>query len=347
MNIKPLGVVVVTYNARTVILDCLETLLAAAAADAVPLQLVIVDNASTDGTADLVRNWASGQIRWDMPDDLPFECKAVAKPLMLGDATQSISVTLLENSANGGFAYGVNTGLAHLARDPQIERFWVLNPDSAVPPRTPLAFATYDAGPFSLMGSRLCYYDDPNIIQIDGGTINRKTGVTSNLGQYQTSAATPAPEIEQIDFISGASMVASRAFYEAAGPMPENYFLYYEEVDWALQRGAMPLAYCPGGVVYHKAGASIGSASLNRPASPFSVYFKHRARLQFVRKFFASSLFSALAYSCAKAGQLLLKGYPNEASALIRASFGMQPSAKVRAMLSPDAAKFALNHPKL
>ncbi|SNR71937.1 glycosyltransferase family 2 protein [Puniceibacterium sediminis] len=348
MTLAPLGVVVVTYNAADVILDCLETLLGAAAADGAALRVVVVDNASTDGTPAVIRDWAAGRVPYVAPDDLPFAHLPVAKPLPLGSAAipggarcEVAPLTLIETGSNGGFAAGVNIGLAHLASDPGIERFWVLNPDSAVPAGTPAAFATRDPGPFSLMGGRVIYLDAPDKIQIDGGLLDRRTGVTHNSNQF-CPPDVPPPDPAALDFITGASMVASRAFYEAVGPMSEDYFLYYEEVDWALRRGDLPLAYCPGGIVYHRAGSAIGSQAVNRPASPFSLYFIHRARMRFVRRFFPASLPLAFAFSLAKAGQLALKGYRREAGTLLLASLNRPPPAHVRIMLSDDAARRAI-----
>jgi len=346
MTLPTLGVVVVTFNAADVIFDCLESLLAA---QGVALHIILVDNASEDSTVADVEAWAEGQKTYETPEDMPFTLVPADKPIALNGTPHGPSghrLTLIRNAVNGGFAAGVNTGLAALAKETEVMRFWVLNPDSAVPPETPLAFATHRAGDFALMGGRLLYYDKPNMIQIDGGTINRKTGVTGNLGLFQDHTETPPSHPDQMDFITGASMVASRSFYETAGPMPEDYFLYYEEVDWALQRVQLPLAYCPEAVVYHKAGVIIGSANLNRPASPFSIYFKHRARLRFMWRFFPQWLPVALTYSCAKAAQLLFKGYPKEASAMMRASLGIAPSEEVRRMLSPEAAHLALSKHK-
>ena len=125
--------------------------------------------------------------------------------------------------------------------------------------------------------------------------------------------------------------------------MAEDYFLYYEEVDWALRRltlpgGPLPLAYCPGGIVYHRAGTAIGSPTLGRPASPFSLYFKHRARIRFMRRFRPRNLPAALAYSLAKAGQLAWQGYWTEARTILQASLGLPPPQSVRDRLSPEAA---------
>ena len=347
----PLGVVILTFNSADVILDCLESLLATPQEG---LQIVIVDNASTDDTLAVLRDWASGAVPYVPPADIPFALTACAKPVALQGADNQQAgpgLTLIATGLNAGFAAGVNRGLAYLSARPDLDRFWILNPDSAVPSGTAHAFAT-DPGPpggFSLMGGRVIYLDDPGKIQIDGGLINWATGVTGNANQYKPPT-TPPPDPASLDFITGASMVVSRAFYERAGPMAEDYFLYYEEVDWALRRltlpgGPLPLAYCPGAIVYHRAGTAIGSATLGRPASPFSLYFKHRARLRFMRRFRhrarGGNLILAYAYSFAKAAQLALKGYPTEARAVILASFDRPPPAAVRARLSPAAAELA------
>ena len=347
-----LGVVIVTFNAADVILDCLESLLAA---PGVRLRIVVGDNASSEDTVATLRNWASGAVPYAAPPDIPFALAAAPKPVTLhGPQLRDLpgpgldgaaSLTLLETGVNGGFAAGVNHGLAHLAQIGSLDRFWVLNPDSVVPPATPAAFARHPGG-FALMGGRVNFLDTPDRIQIDGGLINRWTGITGNVNLGASHAASPPPDPARLDFITGASMVASRAFYEAAGPMAEEYFLYYEEVDWALRRGALPLAYCPQGIVYHRAGTAIGSPRLDRMASPFSIYFKHRGRMRFMRRFHPAAVPAAYAYSFAKAAQIALQGYRAEARALVLAALDRQPPAQVRARLSPEAAALAFAAPR-
>jgi GT2 family glycosyltransferase len=346
MPLKNLGVIVVTFNSADVIIDCIESLLAATG---VELHIVIVDNASQDATLPILRDWASGNSPSLRPDS-SFVPAPAPKPLSLdGSPTHGRHrIFLLETGINGGFAAGVNAGLTYLETDKSLDRFWILNPDAISTPNAPAAFAsaTCPEPGFSLMGGRILYSDEPEIIQIDGGTINRFTGVTGNLGLGQQTAVTAAPQPNQLAFISGASMVASRQFYKAAGPMTEDYFLYYEEVDWAQRRGALPLVYCQNAVVYHRAGTAIGSATLGRPASPFSLYFKHRGRIRFVRRHFPMSLPVALAYSFAKAVQLMAKGYMTEAATVLRASLGLPPSAAIRQRLSPEAAELAFGKPR-
>ena len=337
-----LGVVLVTFNSAEIILDCLESLLASGG---VRLRIQVVDNASTDGTADLLRAWARGDSAARAPlGDLPFALEPSAKPLPLltdlgAAGADGHAVALLETGENLGFAGGVNRGLAELARREGIERFWILNPDTVVPPDTARAFATHPVpeGGFALMGGRVLYLDRPDMIQIDGGTINRWTGITGNLNVLHSHAVTPPPTLDRLDFITGASMVASREFYRRVGPMREDYFLYYEEVDWALRRGELPLVHCPEAVAFHRAGTAIGSPKPDRPASPFSLYFKHRARMMFLRRFRPFSLPIGWFWSLLKAAQLGAKGFRPEAGALLAGSFGRPPPGDVRQRLSPAA----------
>lgn len=331
-----LGVAICTFNAADVILDCLETVLASAQ---VSLNIVVVDNASSDRTVAVLREWAKTR-KWSAPDDCPFTVTRHATRSKIDLVTGVISdsphrLRLLEASTNGGFAAGVNIALAELEKDVSLDRYWILNPDCLVPSETAMAFATQDGpdGGFSLMGGRVLYCDGTDRIQIDGGTLNRSTGVTGNLNLGASSAVTPAPSSTEMDFVTGASMVASRQFYKLAGPMPEEYFLYYEEVDWAQRRRSLPLLYCKDAIIYHRAGTAIGSPTLGRPASAFSLYFKHRARLRFVRQHLPRSLPIALTYSFAKALQLFLKGYSAEAATIITASLGRPPPRDIRERL--------------
>lgn len=310
-----LGVVIVTYRSADVIAACLASL---QAVRDVALHVVVVDNASPDDTVDVIR-------------------KAVPDLKGAAEAGQE-GIALIEAGSNGGFAAGVNLGLARLAAMSVLDRFWLLNPDCVVPPETPWLLATHDPGPkgAAMIAHRVVYGDDPDTIQIDGGVIDRRTGITRNLNQF-APATTPAPDPARIDFVTGASLVATRAFVEQAGPMTEDYFLYYEEVDWALRRDDLPISYCAGAVVRHVAGTAIGSQRMGSVASPFSQYFKHRARAMFLRRHFPGGLIGGALWSLAKAGQLSAKGHSAEAGALLRGFFGMAPPAGVLAALSPDA----------
>ena len=349
----PIGVVVVTYNSATEAVDCLETLCAAGRTAGADLRVVVVDNASTDETVAQIRAWAGGTVPRDRCATLPFAHAPLTAPPPLRAGGPGMpppppgTVALLSAPENRGFAGGVNTGLACLAADPAIDHFWVLNPDSVVPPEAVAALLARlaQAAPYALMGGRVSYFDRPDRIQIDGGVLNRWTGVTGNLNLGRSHATTPAPDPAGMDFVMGASMVASRAFYEAVGPMREDYFLYYEEVDWAMRRRDLPLAYCDGLRIYHRAGTAIGSPAIGRPATPFSLYFKHRGRMRFLRRFNAPALPVGAAYTLAYAARLAARGFRREAWAVIAGGFGLGVPREVAARLSPAARRIMAGRP--
>lgn len=277
------------------IADCLESLLSAGYPR---IKVVVVENDSPDDSASVIADWA-GATDPVLRDDWPYDdTRRAARPLDFaeygpGEASGgSLStVTLIHTGANLGFAGGSNVGLRALLADPEIELFWNLNPDTVVESGTPyrLAKAARDAGDFALLGGRIVYFAEPERIQLDGGILAALTAAPGSISYDAPADTTPAPVPGSIDFVSGASMVASRAFVEKAGLMDESYFLYYEEIDWQLRRGDLPIVYVPGAVVRHHAGATIGSGGLNKP-SPFSVYFTNLNLLRFTRRWFPLKL---------------------------------------------------------
>ena len=253
-----IGVVIVAFNSSDVIAGCLDSLIAQ---DGPTPTIVVVDNASDDTTVLAVRSWAKDR-KDASGQDLLFEVDAqgLAKP------RRGAQVLLLHSGVNLGFAGGVNLGLSALATLAEIAHFWVLNPDAYADPQATIAIlaAAQETPVYGLMGGRVCYATPPHTIQTDGGLLNMWTGVSSDVNQGKQAATAAMPTASEIDFINGANMVASRRFYDEIGPMREDYFLYYEETDWALRRGDFPLLVASGFIAYHHAGTAIGSPTLMR-----------------------------------------------------------------------------------
>lgn len=344
------GVVIVAFNSGHEVVDCSESVLSAARAAGLGLRVVVVDNDSSDDTVVRMRDWASGDTPYAPAEPLPFSIDPLPKPLALPEggpdlvAHPDTPVALIQSGANCGFAGGVNIGLAYLAQFPEIQHMWVLNPDSVVPPEALIALKTrLDQGdPYGVMGGRVTYVDPSDMIQMDGATVNPKTGVTVNRNLGASHATTPAPKAEELDFVMGSCMIVSREFYDTVGPMREDYFLYYEEVDWAMRRGDLPLVYCEGLRIFHLAGTAIGSPTLSKLASPFSLYFKHRGRMMFVRRFYPKAQITAYAYSIAFAARCVLRDFqPKAAAAVLRGAFGLSAPKDIRDRLGPAACKIA------
>lgn len=81
-------------------------------------------------------------------------------------------------------------------------------------------------------------------------------------------------------YAHGCAMMVRRDVLEEVGPMPEEYFLYYEEHDWSMtiRKAGYEICYEPGAVVYHKESVTV------RKDSPMKVYYLNRNRFLFMRR---------------------------------------------------------------
>lgn len=318
-----IGVVVLTFQSSDVIAACLDSLAASQGAE---LRIVVCDNSSRDSTVEVVTGWA--------------EAKGLALTEIQPGAAWPAErgpMTLIHTGGNLGFAGGVNVGLRYLQGDPDVDLFWILNPDGEATPGTAAAYRrrAAEVGPFSLMGGRTRYHEAPRHIQTDGGRVDYWSGICRNVNIGLAPEEATFPDAASLDFIAGANMVASRAFLERAGLMVEDYFLYYEEVDWAARRGALPLVVCPEAEVIHHSGTSIGTGRLNRLASPFANYFNYRNRMRFMRRVRPFALPATWGLSMLRVARLVLRGAWAEAWAAFAGLSGLRPPAAVRDRIAP------------
>jgi GT2 family glycosyltransferase len=323
-----IGVVIVTYNSSDVIRNCLESLMRS---EGETLRIAIVDNASTDETVQVVKEWAAEQLS-------SFE-----ETRLQAESMPAAQCTLIRSYVNLGYAGGVNRGLEFHMRDPECKLFWILNPDCEIEVNTAAEFrrCADASGNFALMGSRILYREAPGLIQSDGGRVGSCTGICRNVNQGLSPEAARRPDVGTIDFISGASMVASRHLIEAVGPMREDYFLYFEEVEWAARRGSLPLVVCEGALVHHHGGTAIGSGSVTRRASPLALYFNYRNRMRFVAHVRPLAWPVACVASFARIVKLGLQRAWPEAWAALSGLCQFPPPKGVSSILSKDAAELA------
>jgi GT2 family glycosyltransferase len=88
-------------------------------------------------------------------------------------------------------------------------------------------------------------------------------------------------------------MLVRRAYLEQIGLMQEDYFLYYEEIDWCTRgKDKFRLGYAPNSLVFHKEGASIGTAASG--GSALSTYYLFRSRVRFTARFYSVLLITVL-----------------------------------------------------
>jgi N-acetylglucosaminyl-diphospho-decaprenol L-rhamnosyltransferase len=247
-----LSIIIVSWNTRDALRDCLASL--PRAVEDLASEVLVVDNASRDGTPEMVRG------------EFPA-CR------------------LLESGGNLGFARANNLALAE-ARG---RLLLLLNPDT-VCPRGSLAglVACLDglpptvaaAGP-TLVDDRgrpvASYGDFPALRMHWFGLLDpRGCWLPRNLRAGLGRVPEPGRPGGPVDYLKGACLLLRRSALEQVGPLDERYFLYFEETDWCwrARRAGLRVFHCADVQVVHLEG---GAAEL---ASAFCLaQFQHSYRL--------------------------------------------------------------------
>jgi GT2 family glycosyltransferase len=239
------SVVVVSYNTADHIVGCLESLLEL---DYPEVEIIVVDNASTDGSVEIIRR------RFPQID-----------PIELPD--------------NKGFAGGASVGLFMASGDVLA----TVNPDVRLDPHwlraVVAALAHEEVG---IVGSKILY-PDRKTLQHAGGVVHYPLATVDHIGrgeldngQYNISKV--------VSFVTGAALAMRRDVGRHLGFFDEEFFpVYYEDVDlcWRADKEGLSTIYQPDAIAYHNE-----TVTLDRKGSLYYSFY-HANRLRFVVKHYS------------------------------------------------------------
>lgn len=215
------SVIIPVWNGWKYLPSCLEALLAQ---DYPDVEIIAVDNASTDGSADRV-------------------------------AERYPQVRLIRNKQNRGFAGGCNVGLQAARGDMLV----LLNQDTVVQSGWLRALAEALRRPdVGVVGCKILYADG-RTIQHAGGWIEWPLGLTHHYGRGEEDTGqwnTPRP----VDYVTGAALAFRRDVLERVGPLDEGFWPgYFEDTDFCLRvrQAGYEIWYVPDAVVLHAETTSI------------------------------------------------------------------------------------------
>lgn len=287
-------VVIVNYRGHSDTLECLESLLRATSKS---FKVVIVDNSENDLSVAAITEWAINGS--NVSSQFPLLTKPpIPKPVSLSVYTEDEEVnqyTALINifrCSNKGFAAANNVALKKSASK-TFRYYWLLNNDTVVEPTALAAQISCmeKNSETGILGSKLRQYFQPHVLQGVGGRYNKWLGKVVEIGGGQTDHGQWDTCTFELDYVIGASMFVRKEFVERVGLMEENFFLYYEELDWALRGKSANwrMGYCPQSIVYHKMGASINKQEA-KGNSITADFYSVRNRILVTRKYFPYAL---------------------------------------------------------
>jgi GT2 family glycosyltransferase len=285
LSVNRVFIILVNWNGWRDTVECLESLLLL---DYPDFRIVVCDNGSSDDSLEEIRNWAGcHEVRYTEYQ----RGEAEAGGILTADPV----LTLIQNNENLGFAGGNNVGLNYAMARGDADYCWLLNNDTLVEPDalTHLV-ARMQQSSVGICGSTIRMYHNRKRIQaLGGGHYCRWIGLPWHYGRFSRWGKTINLKRAEawMNYVEGASMLVSRQFLDEVGLLCEDYFLYFEEADWAIRaEGRFRLGYAPQSIVYHKIGGSIGTSSNPAKISYISDYYNIRNRLLFTRRFHPAAL---------------------------------------------------------
>lgn len=211
------------------------------------------------------------------------------------NSNEVLNIKLIQTGYNLGYAGGNNIGIKVALSDEKTQFIWLLNNDTKVDARALDKLKEYmvQNPEVGLCGSTLLYMDEPGRIQAVGGFYNSWIGTSKHALGNQIYCAVKCRNVNSNDFdyIVGASMFVRREVFERVGFLAEDYFLYYEEIDFVTrmkrQMSECKIGYAPESLVYHKEGASTGANGRNdKKYNYLADFFLITSRLKYAKKFF-------------------------------------------------------------
>ncbi|WOD38905.1 glycosyltransferase family 2 protein [Nodosilinea sp. E11] len=243
-------VVILNYRTPNLTIECLHSLVNEVK-DLPNLRVAVTDNNSGDDSNERIAGVIAKE-GWEWATFMPLE-------------------------RNGGFAYGSNFPIRQALAGGSLPPYvLLLNPDTVVRPGAIRALVEFmeQNSKVGIAGSRL---EDPDGTpqcsafrfhtiwsEFDGGL---RLGLISKV----LSKWIVAPPVSEVacttDWVAGASMMIRQEVIEQVGLMDEDYFMYYEEMDFCLQanRAGWPCWYVPESHVVHLVGQSSGVTNTKKP----------------------------------------------------------------------------------
>lgn len=249
------SVIVVNYNTREHLLRCLESVFRQAR-DAHRVQVFVVDNGSTDGSA--------GAVRQSFP-----------------------SVNLICNEQNTGFAYAVNQGLRQTA---QCQYHLILNTDAVLSDNYLKNLVEFmDSHPQAAIVTGQLLNEDGSL---QHSFDNIPTLISETLGKSISRLVIPLTKKPrdgyfEVESVVGAAMMVRQKAIEDEGVLDEQYFLFLEETDWCyrISRQGWQICLVPDATAYHLQGQTkkliLMAAKIEYLNSMYKFFRKHHTLMAY------------------------------------------------------------------
>ncbi len=247
LSFPKVSIIIINWNNYNDSKECLRSL---AELTYKNIEIIVVDNNSTDGSVQKLLN-------------------------------EQVGYTVIRNSENLGFAAGNNVGIRKAIAN-NTDYVLILNNDTIVKndclePMVSFLEKNIKVG---IVGGKIYFHSNPEVIWTIGGDVKLMRGGSvyygnneKDIGQYN--------EIKELTHISGCMSLIRKEVLKDVGLLSEQYFFRGEEWDFCyrVKKAGYKLYYIPEAIIWHKVSQTVDRFS------PFDIYTAYRAKLIFINNF--------------------------------------------------------------
>ncbi len=256
---------------------------------------ILVDNASEDDSIERIHDYCNtlddkineeSQIHLNLKNLIEIAFEDLNNVNIDLDKSLNSSrlknIILIKNDENYGFTGGNNIALDFAKENLKQDYYLLLNNDTVVDPDflKNMIDSVQKHDNVGFAGPKIYYYSPEevsNLLSFTGGTINLNTSEPSPIGKDQIDAGQYEAD-KVVDYVEGSCMLVSSELAETIGFFDQDYFTYWEEIDWCIRgkKAGFNTIYTHKAKIWHKCyGSDIGA---------MSIYYMIRNRFLFMKK---------------------------------------------------------------
>lgn len=222
---KVISIIILSWNTKDLLKNCLRSIYNLRDKN-YEVEVIVVDNGSTDGSAEMVEKEFS-------------------------------QVVLIKNKKNLGFGAGNNQGMKKAKGD----YFLILNSDTIVKSKAPMKMAQFlkKHPEVGAVGCKLLNQDGTNQPSF-GPFPNLLVAAIMLFGEHWLGDLVrhSSDKIKETDWVMGAALMVRKEVFKKAGPMDESIFMYMDETEWCyrIKKAGYKVMFYPGAKIIHLGRAS-------------------------------------------------------------------------------------------
>ncbi|GAB4312171.1 MAG: glycosyltransferase family 2 protein [Methanobacteriaceae archaeon] len=270
------SIIILNWNGWKDTIECLESLYKI---DYLNFEIIIVDNASEDQSVAKIKKYTEIKLEinskffYNNPENIAKRIKNYKKNVK--NKNNKKPIILLKNDENYGFAEGNNIGIKFSLYYLNPDYIFLLNNDTVVKNNflSELIKVAQQENNIGIVGSKICYYDDPQKIWSSD----------CNIGWWTSYLSTKNSDtVKETDWVSGCGLLIKKELINKISFLDSELFFGWEDIDYCIRakNADYRVFYNPESIIWHK----VSKSRKKRYKNNFSPYYnRFKARFQFLK----------------------------------------------------------------